>query len=242
MKRLVFICLILLVAIPMCGQPKRRMARTLKETFAKGAGVYKGYKGPSPISTRGRILFANSLGYEVPFIGDSILLLNNPVLLMGDQLKIDAPMSFILEDIHKYDEQYKAQTDSINNLVRETIEENGCDSCLLHVYFLQDFTNVFYVHQSREATNVNMTSTDSLDVYSTYYTGVYGHWPNPEPLYGINVECYRNDEPVPKTILEELTDKVARFLELSKFVMEMPHYKLPMLTVPSNLLNNTPKQ
>lgn len=241
MKRIVFICFISLMAISMYGQPKKSLERTLIETFAKTGAVVNGYKGQSSAFNRGNILPVTPSSYEVPSIDDFDRLMKSPAARVDNSLKSEF-MSFLPNEQLKYLAQYNEQLDSINIMVRETIEMNGCDSCLLHVYFLQDLTNVFYVHQSRETSNMNKTSTNSVDVYSTCYTGVYGKWPNPEPLYGINVECYRNDEPVPKNILEKLTDMVARFLELKKFVMEMPHYDLPMLTVPYLHNNNTPKQ
>ena len=239
--RLLLIGLILLMANPVCGQ-KKKVLRKIGDTFAKSGAVYKGGT-QSQVLIRGNSISGTSpfTGDKLPSIADNLNFENNPATSPAIDLKIDERSLFLLKETRKHEEEYKAQTNSITNMMLETINESRCDSCRIHVFFLDGYITMFNVRQVRETTNVNMISMDSLDVCSTSYLGAYSRFPT-EPQYGIKVECHKTGEPVSKEKVEELADRVARFLKFYKFVMEGPHYNFPMLTVPSHLINSTPKQ
>ena len=241
MMRFLLICLISLMANPVCGQ-KRTVLKTLAETFGKAGAAYQGSTQSQGLIRRNIISGTFPFtGDKFPSIADNLNFENNPATSPAIDLKIDERSLFLLKETRKHEEEYKAQTDSITNMMLETINESNCDSCLLHVFFLDGYTTMFNIHQSRGSNNVNIASIDSLEVCSTSYLGVYSEY-STEPQYGIKVECYKTGEPVSKEKVEELADRVARFLKFYKFVMESPHYNFPMLTVPPHLINRTPKQ
>ena len=235
MKRIFYLSLISLMAIPTYGQ-RKQYAKQLSKYLGAAGAVSQHYNKSSTSYDR-RIQIFKPLT-NIPSISDNLPLPGNNPAISTELPSIEENVFMPFRHEH---ESYMAQTDSINNMMRKTIKENNCDSCRIHVFFLDGYITMFNVRQLRETTNVNMISIESLDVCSTSYLGVYSRFPT-EPQYGIKVECYKNGEHVSKEKVEELADRVARFLKFYKFVMESPHYNFPMLTVPPHLINSTPKQ
>lgn len=233
------------MAIPTYGQ-RKQYAKQLSKYLGAAGATFRNYQTPS--NSKGQrvsIIFGPST--DMSHISDDFHSIGkNHFQSISPASSTKFPsmnknMASSFAYLARCEARYKARTDSITSMMLETINESKCDSCLLHVFFLDGYTTMFNIHQSRGSNNVNIASIDSLEVCSTSYLGVYSEY-STEPQYGIKVECYKTGEPVSKEKVEELADRVARFLKFYKFVMESPHYNFPMLTVPPHLINSTPKQ
>lgn len=227
MKRIVFICLISLVAIPMCGQNKymeRKINQLRRENISETIRLRQmeaSNKKLEDALKETRILLPLPRPLPPPRLPDSFLILNNPTLGLDED-------------------------------IRNTIEETDCDSCKLVVNALELDTlsgeiekeALFHILQVKQGAKIN---NDTTNITVMKHTGIYprsGLYPEGFPTYEINVECYRTGMPIPEHAAEKLALQVAKRLIPGHIEFSTP--TIPkggvMLTVPSHPINNTPKQ
>lgn len=255
MRKLNIICLFLLMAIPVFtfGQPKQ-MAKSFAETLKNNRTALTGAFGKTASKLnqqkqRNVILLSQMEAQNKKSedaskemgLPDHSHIFNNPTF------ELDGDIRRILK-VPTAD----SPQDHLGSIMLNTIEEANCDSCKLVVYELGLDTlsgeiekeALFHIIQVKQGAKIN---NDTTGVIVTKHSGIYprsGIYPEGCPTYEISVECYRTGLPVPEHIAKDLTLQVAKILIPGYIEFSTPIIPKGgmMLTVPSNLINNTPKQ